>query len=130
MSSHTPAYRSVIRPDVWGYSSRLDPQFTDAKRAVKTQILMSGTIKQDLSRFKKKEVNVSKFYKFGGQGMQYRFAPGTPNSLQDPPDVFGQRVVGKKKLYFCVRSNVPPGGNAIYKPRLAACIKIGYTDSE
>lgn len=103
------AVRSWPRP--FGYSSRLDNLQPELE---KFRSLKSGFVTLHHSDFNITEKTRNVFW---SGNLAYEF---------DPRDQNGQMVVGNKKLYLVLRSDVPT--TYAQKPTVAAVVKLGYRD--
>lgn len=128
LAGHKPNYNHLHRLPTFGFTSRLDKAVQDPQQGMKIDVLAKGTFRMKYSYLRSDSKKITIFRDLGG-GIKMSFYPG------DPPypnvglaDIYGQRVVSKKKLYLAIAGDVAPGVAGVFKPTCAAYTKIGYTD--
>lgn len=129
LAGHKPRYSALHRLPTFGYSSRLDKALTMPTQGMKINVIAKGQFRMNYSYTGSQTKRFTIFRDLKG-GIKIGFHAGVPRdiTLADIPDLFGQRVSGRRKLYLAVAGDNEPGANAVYKPSIAAYTKVGYTD--
>ena len=105
-----------------GYSSRLDDEVTDDSNDGRRRVLARGSVKMRYSEIYAQE-RFTKLYWSGSlpyEFKSYSVAAGTA------ADQNGQQVVGKYKVFLCLRCDTPAGSPVFEKPTVQGFVKCGY----
>ena len=117
----TPTIEQLLPFKGFGYSSRLDEEGT-AQEDTKLRYLKRGSCKIFQKQTLHQEVFKSLYWK-GSLPYEYQSADPTVPLFADQN---GQRVTGKWKVFFAIRSDIPVATHNDFKAGMAVCMKAGY----